>query len=108
VSLHRLRVDTAAAGFATLVVLPVWNIQTALGADEWTATRSLGVALFALSVVALGLQRTRWARTTVFHVETFGEDFQVSGFLRDFVLFAWCEILLCAALWVAVVTSGSG
>lgn len=106
--LHRLRVDTVAAGFSTLAVMPLWNTLRARGMDEWPAAKVTGAALFALGLLSLGLRLTHWGRNAKFPMAVFREEFKVASYLSKLTLHAWGAVLVGIALRVYFWVYGGG
>jgi hypothetical protein len=92
-SAYRVPADTAAGGFATLIVLLPWEICQAAGMHEEPATYLAAGLLLVMTFAALVLRRSSVAQRS-YHLSFFGEDFRVASFLLAFALFALAELVL--------------
>jgi hypothetical protein len=93
VSAYRIPVDTAAGGFATLIVLLPWEVWQAAGMHELPATYLGAGLLLVMALGALLLRRSSVAQQS-YRVPFFGEDFRIASFLLAFALFALAELVL--------------
>jgi len=101
-SSYKTRVETAAAGFSTLIVMVPWKVLEALGQDEDAAACTAAAFQATLGVAAVALGRSAWARARSFHIAAVDETFHFSSYLRDFGMFVAAELLIFVGLALAL------
>jgi len=103
-SAYRVPVDTAAGGFATLIILVPWEICQGAGMREESATYLSAGLLLVMAFGALVLRRAPMAQKS-YSLTLLDERFRIHDFLLAFALFALAELILAGVVacmyWVS-------